>query len=628
MPLAMRPELRTLFFLMLEPPCKSFRKLSRFSPLNCARYFVCALCIVAWAAIATGQMAARTGAARNAADYPGLSIVEKIQAAIRDCANAPCAVYIPGGTYDASPISTWKNVDFSGARAGVLLPSNVEIRGAGKGITTIRVKRAASDPPATLFANTSANASAARADANSGSHNISLRHISLTWADSSSSYDWVSIFICHACDHVEFDHVSLEGNPNKLANLLDNTHLDIHDSSFLLHSTGYGHGDNALGVSHFDPAQSPGNEAGVIRDNVFAETGNYRSFSMLIVAQSGLYVQDNRFEAHLPPPGHATAIESGQDNTARLPENVKISGNIFHGASIAYGGLNHSEISGNFFDHGDIYVALQSGSTASLSGLTIADNELHFGTISIGGLEHTLTSQVLIARNRLTDGGIGTGNSLTVRDVQVIDNTVSYSQKRPGIDCNACSMIRGNVVRDIGQNAPGDLHPGYLIGGTVEDVSGNLYMDDQHEYDSGTLCSVADPAHPACLTSGESRWILLRGGEWGFGWTNRTLFTTQGNLLIHAFVNSSLLELEESVSALKAGTKYQLYRTTYNAFELNSATIGRFANNMATSSTGPFRHAAVQEDGNVVIWNLSGNFFYPYSCDGKCQASYNTGAPR
>jgi hypothetical protein len=49
---------------------------------------------------------------------------------------------------------------------------------------------------------------------------------------------------------------------------------------------------------------------------------------------------------------------------------------------------------------------------------------------------------------------------------------------------------------------------------------------------------------------------------------------------------------------------------------------------MATSSTGPFRHAAVQEDGNVVIWNLSGNFFYPYSCDGKCQASYNTGAPR
>lgn len=573
-------------------------------------------------------MAARTGAARNAADYPGASIVEKIQAAIRDCANAPCAVYIPAGIYESSPISTWKSVDVSGSRAGVLLPSNVEIRGAGKGITTIRVKRAASDPPATLFANAGASASATRSDANSRSHNIALRHISLTWDDSSSSYDWVSIFICHACDHVEFDHVSLEGNPNKLANLLDNTHLDIHDSAFLLHSTGYGHGDNALGVSHFDPAQSPGDEAGVVRDNLFAETGDYRSFSMLIVAQSGLYVHGNTFEAHLPPPGNATAIESGQDNTARLPANVKISGNIFHGASIAYGGLNHSEISGNFFDHGDIYVALQSGSTASLSGLTIADNELHFGNISIGGLEHTLTSEVLIARNRVTDGGIGTGNSLTVRDVQVIDNTVSYSQKRPGIDCNACSMIRGNVVRDIGQNAPGDVHPGYLIGGTVDDVSDNLYLEDQHEYDSGTICSVADPAHTTCLTSGESRWILLRGGEWGFGWTNRTLFTTHGNLLIHAFVNSSLLELEENVSALEAGTKYQLYRTTYNAFELNSATIGRFANNMANSSTGPFRHAAVQEDGNVVIRNLSGNVFSPYSCDGKCQANYNHDAPR
>ena len=144
-------------------------------------------------------------------------------------------------------------------------------------------------------------------------------------------------------------------------------------------------GTTHLSFSRFNPTAVSGREAGVVRDNHSIQTGDYRTFSMLIVAQSGLYVHSNVFEAHLPPPGNATGIESGQDNLARLPENVKISGNIFHGASIAYGGLNNSEISDNFLDHGDIYVALQSGTTASLSGLTIADNELHFGSIAYGG---------------------------------------------------------------------------------------------------------------------------------------------------------------------------------------------------------------------------------------------------
>ena len=86
---------------------------------------------------------------------------------------------------------------------------------------------------------------------------------------------------------------------------------------------------------------------------------------MLIVTQSGLYVHSNVFEAHLPPPGNATGIESGKDNLGRLAENVKITNNMFHGASIAYGGLSNYDISDNFLDHGDIYVALQSGTAAS-----------------------------------------------------------------------------------------------------------------------------------------------------------------------------------------------------------------------------------------------------------------------
>ncbi len=391
----------------------------------------------------------------------------------------------------------------------------------------------------------------------------------------------------------------------------------------MLRSTSYAHGDNALSINRFDPNATVGSEAGVVRDNYFTQTGDDRGFSMVVVTQSGLEVHSNVFEAHLPPPANATGIESGQNNLARLPENVKISGNTFHGASIAYGGINNSEISGNFLDHGDIYIALQSGTTASLSGVTIADNELHFGSISIGGLALTFTGRFIITRNRVFDGGIRTGGSSTLHDIEVSYNSVRYSSNMNGIDCNACSLIRGNVVREVGQNAPGDVHAGYLIGGTVEDVSDNVYIDEQHDYDAGTICSVASPSASACLTSGNSRWVRLHGGEWGFGWSNRTLFTDRGSLLIHAFVSTSLLELDETIPALQPGTRYHLYRTTFNAFELNSAVIERFANNLAVAPAG-FRRAAVQENGTVQVRSLSGNVFQPYSCYGKCRVDYRS----
>src|SRR5208282_2537013 len=548
----------------------------------------------------------------DAVTFPGRSIVEQIGAAIRDCGSGPCEVYIPAGTYDSSPISSWKDRDVTGASVGVAIPSNVEIRGAGRGHTIIRVTRSATDPPATLFAN-----------ASQSNQNIRLSDMSVNWTDSNQKFDWVSIFICHRCDQLELDHLSLEGNPNKLVNLLDSTGSSVHDNLFSLHSTGYGHGDSALSVNRFDPAASVVRAAGVVRDNHFTQTGDYRTFSLLIVAQSGLYVHSNVFEAHLPPPGNGTGIESGQDNMARLPENVKISGNVFHGASIAYGGLNNSEISDNFLDHGDIYVALQSGTTGSLSGLTISGNELHFGSINIGGLQYVSTDRCVVTRNRVFDGNIRTGGSSLVHDIEVSYNLVRYSSNMNGIDCNACSLIRGNVVREIGQNAPSDVHAGYLIGGSVNDVSDNVYLDEQHEYDAGTICSVANSSSTVCLSSGTSRWVWLQGGEWGFGWANRTLFTDRGDLLIRAFVSSSLLELDENTPVLQTGTHYHLFRTTVNAFELNSAAIERFANNLAIA-TGGFRRAAVQENGTVRIHSLSGNVFRPYSCFGKCAVDYRS----
>lgn len=580
--------------------------------LSCRRQIALLLAAGAMLQPIFSQSQSLTGP-RDASKFPGASIVEQLQAAIRDCAADPCEIYIPAGTYNSSPISTWKSRDMTGTTVGVAIPSNVEINGAGIGHTIIHVTRSATDPPATLFAN-----------ASQSNRNIRLSGMSISWTDYSPQPGWVSIFICHGCDQLELDHLNLEGNPNKLVSLLDSTRSSVHDNMFLLHSTSYAHGDNALSVNRFNPAASVGADAGVVRDNHFIQTGDYRTFSMLIVSQSGLYVHSNVFEGRIPSQGHDTGIESGQDNLARMPENVKVSNNVFHGASIAYGGLNDSEISGNFLDHGDIYVALQSGTTASVSGMTIADNELHFGSISVGGLGITSTGRFLITHNRVFDGSIGTGGSSNVHDLEVSYNLVRYSSNQNGIDCNACSLIRGNVVREIGQNGPGDVHAGYLIGGAVSDVSDNVYLDEQHEYDTGTICSVESPSSTVCLASGASRWVLLHGGEWGFGWTNRTLFAGRYNLLIRAFVSTALLELDGDAPALPAGTRYHLYRTTYNAFELNSAVIERFANNLAVSATAGFRHAAVQENGMVRIHNLSGNVFRPYICSGKCAVDYRS----
>jgi hypothetical protein len=585
------------------------------SAVNCRRIFLASALLLALVEVPGlhAQVTAKEAANHEkiATNFPGASIVERIQAAILDCGPNPCAVYIPAGTYDASAVSSWHSRNFSGGRVGILLPSNVDLRGAGQNHTIIHITRLATDPPAAFLTN-----------ANQPNRNIRIHDMSIVWSDSGSTFDWVTIFLFHGCDQVELDHLTLEGNPNKLVNLLDSTGSSVYDNEFLLRSTSYGHGDNALSFSRFDAGVSAGPEAGVVRDNRFREVGDYGTFSMLLVSQSGLYVHSNLFQGQESGPANATGIESGQDNVGRMPENVKISGNIFRHASIAYGGVNISEISGNFFDHGDIYIAPQSGTTASLSQLTIADNELHSGSIAITGLEHIFSGRCAITNNRVSDGSIAAGNALIVRDIEVSNNTVQYSTNQNGINCNACSIVRGNLVRDIGQNGPSDLHAGYLISGTVEDVSGNSYIDDQQQYDAGAICSIPNALSTQCLASGRSRWILLKGGQWGFGWSNRTLFTGSRKLLIRGFVSNSVLELDDNTDVLPAGTEYHLYRTTFNAFELNGATIDRFSSNMALSTTGPFNHAAVQEDGSVRIDSLSGNTMHPYKCYGKCTNNY------
>src|ERR1035438_2831643 len=96
--------------------------------------FLCLLLAVAVPFTGAVPASALMPGTRNAVEFPGASIIEKIQAVIQDCGSGPCAIYLPAGTYDASPISSWKNLDVTGSRVGIALQSNVEIRGAGEGL--------------------------------------------------------------------------------------------------------------------------------------------------------------------------------------------------------------------------------------------------------------------------------------------------------------------------------------------------------------------------------------------------------------------------------------------------------------------------------------------------------------
>src|SRR5208283_1740287 len=111
----------------------------------CSWIVIFLLALVCSASVPGAAQATRQSDVRNAANYPGTSIVERIQAAILDCGASPCEVYVPAGTYAASPVAGWHSRDSTGSRLGVILPSNVDLRGAGVGHTTIKVQRASGD---------------------------------------------------------------------------------------------------------------------------------------------------------------------------------------------------------------------------------------------------------------------------------------------------------------------------------------------------------------------------------------------------------------------------------------------------------------------------------------------------
>ena len=201
------------------------------------------------------------------------------------------------------------------------------IRGAGKAAQLFESTRSANDPIGTLLAD--ANGQPTYSGAR---HEHSLDGLQFEIRLGFDSY------LSGVCHHLPNSTIEPRRKSQQNGQPLDSTESSVHDNTFLLRSTSYGHGDNALSVNRFNPAISVDRDAGVVRDNHFIQAGEYRSFSMLIVSESGLYVHSNVSKRIFRLRETRLASNLAQDNRGRLPDNaVKISNNTFQGASIVVG---------------------------------------------------------------------------------------------------------------------------------------------------------------------------------------------------------------------------------------------------------------------------------------------------
>ncbi len=146
---------------------------------------------------------------------------------------------------------------------------------------------------------------------------------------------------------------------------------------------------------------------------------------------------------------------------------------------------------------------------------------------------------------------------------------------------------------------------GYLISGAVQDVSDNLYLDEQHDYDAGTICSVAETViDGVCAAAHAAKPLGPAAGRRMGLWLDQSHPLHRPRQLPHPRLCQQFRAGVGENAGIRTPRSCPQEPTitciarTFNAFELNSATIERFANNLAVA-TGGFRHAAVQENGTV-----------------------------
>ena len=555
--------------------------------------------------IGTTLLPKEMASVRIANEYPGASIVEKIQAAITDLGGAG-EVSIEPGTYVASAVSTWQTGVGAATKAGVLIPSDVTIACTGGGASSITYTRSGSDPVAALFVGTGSN---------SGIRITGCR-ISVTETSVSNQSTYAAPIYLHTCDRCEVDHNVIQGNSNR------------HDNWFLVNSTAFAYGDSAIGLNRGSASSTYYDVfAAKIHDNEFIEIGPNNTFSLLLVAQGGVDIYNNTFDLYhyraITTTGNA--LEAGLDATGEFGLNVTIRGNMFLGGAGVYPlALVAGDVRGNKFYHSGLGLTAAGGSVSTINySVNVSDNDFRYSSIRCtnqkgdSGYRH-----VVLANNRFWDGQmvVEGAASHTVSDTTVINNTI-WNAPDTAIECTRCSVVSGNTIINPGQTDYTSVtNVGISINGDTRAVTYNTVSEDQNTYNDGTVCSVVNSSSSTCLVSGRSDWVYVTGGTWSASWTNRTLYISGRNQLIRGFSDTSHLQIE-TAALIPSGTSYNLHRTTYQGMQITAAVDSLIGNQFLNRGSGWNSNAMV--GGGDSVNKYAGNYASTGGCS-NCVADYFT----
>lgn len=560
----------------------------------------------------------------NTSAIAGADIVAKATAAFAISND----VFIPAGTYATTCTTSWTNTSGFNQYVGIVLPTGAHLHGAGMGTTIINVSRASglTAPSCALIANANPVGSGNNPD-------ITIDNLTINWIETGCTtlggcnHDTAAIEMMGA-DRFTMHHVELQGQPNRLLNLIDTTRVSIHDNKFLLNTPTANNpstvfGNSAIGASRYQAGIAYSLNAGKIYNNEIDETGAPSNVSLLVPTQSNLTIgPDNVFDMmhYVTSPSPSAilgqAIESGTDNLTGIEGYLLIHGNYFYGAEVRLS-INDTEFSGNFLQQGRVYGYSSNGGPPSTARLKVQTNTFHcYGSggdqcgIYIAGLSAQGFPFVTISENTIEDGSIGVysdnvstdggGSNCVIENNKVYNApNVSFAGVTPSgaILGNGCSAIRGNLVKNYNADnfsaATDSTHYGISAGDAsstvptvISDFSGNQVIDDQVVYSTGNVCSVSSPSSTTCLSAGSSTYLYSAGATWSPGWSNRYIFVGGTPYMIKQFYAPHYIELQYS-TAFIASTAYTLNYSFYNGYNLGTNII-RFDSNYCYIAANPY----------------------------------------
>src|SRR6202451_4689080 len=542
----------------------------------------------------------------NASAQSGASIVEQTQAAATAATGSLGGVFIPAGNYTASDCASWQSGG-DGTTAGVIIPSNVWIQGAGRGKTVITVNRISTDPACELFY------------AGTGVTGAHVSNLSIVWNDNlSSTINTVSTPVTLDCVQCEVDHVTFSTTglaPDRDIEWHGASKGRDHDNIFLVATgTDGATGSSAVGI---DAGNTPYPSTGVsIYNDLFVETSATGTpGSLLVITQSNVSATNNMFDLTASNPNLVNPVEAGQDQNGNMAAGLNFSGNTVRCQTCSiFGSVSNSSYTSNHFygttgGGAGVYFAQQTGNTVNATGATIAHNDFHKGSINLGAVVNagTFIGRLTVAHNDIIDGNVTCGASPASNDISVTYNVIRYGQPGTdgqGINCSSATEVYGNVVKNAEAYSASGANQAIYVGGALTVFGNNLVVDDQLSNSTGTACSVASTSSTTC-TGTATYWVHVTGSTWAQGSTNRCLFIAGTCDPISGFPAANYIQLD-TPTAIASATAYVLKHTTFNAYEFNATAITQFNNNL---TAGSFNGSGAQFD-QTPTWVLrAGNSF-------------------